>query len=253
MTAPLHPRDRQSIVALLDEPARAGPAHAAARLVEAGMFVGLGSGRAAWVTAWLLAARDDLAGLRVVAASSATEELARSLGFTVDALDGDDVPDLYIDGADEVAPDLSVLKGHGAALLREKLLTVAARRFVVVAEATKRVARLGDTRALPVEVVRFAYADTRRRLLETFDDATVRLDGDGPLVTDEGNHLLELAVPDAMETAEAAAVLRDTVGVIEHGLFIGMADEVMLGGADGSIETLQGRRVGQHAPRRHGP
>lgn len=241
MTQRGQPPDRRHIAALLDDPARAGAAHAAVRMVDPGMFLGLGSGRAVWATTSLLGERDDLAGLRVVAASSETEALAASLGFEVAALDGAAVPDLYIDGADEVAPDLSLLKGHGAALLREKLLAVAARRFVVVAESVKRVARLGDTRALPVEVVRFACADTRRRLLDTFADVTVRTDQGGPLVTDEGHHLLDLGVPDAMAIVDLAGVVRDTVGVIEHGLFIDMADDVLLGGPDGAVEVLRGR------------
>lgn len=239
------PPDRRLMAALLDDPARAGAARAAVRLVEPGMFLGLGSGRAVWATTSLLGQRDDLAGLRVVAASSETEALAASLGFRVAMLDGAAVPDLYIDGADEVDPDLSLLKGHGAALLREKLLAVAARRFVVVAEAAKRVGRLGDTRALPVEVVRFACADTRRRLRDTFAEVTVRTDQDRPMVTDEGHHLLEVAVPDEIDILDLAEVVRDTVGVIEHGLFIDMADEVLLGGPDGTVEVLQRRERGR--------
>lgn len=242
MPQPGEPPDRRDIAALLEDPARAGAARAAVRMVEPGMFLGLGSGRAVWVTTALLGQRNDLTGLRVVAASSATEALAASLGFEVVVLDGAHVPDLYIDGTDEVAPDLTLLKGHGAALLREKLLAVAARRFVVVAEAAKRVARLGDTRALPVEVVRFACADTRRRLLATFAEVTLRTDHDGPMVTDEGHHLLEVAVPDGIGIPDLAEAVRDTVGVIEHGLFIDLADEVLLGNADGSVDVLRGRR-----------
>lgn len=229
--------DRQSIVALLDDPARACVAREAAAGVRPGSVVGLGSGRAVWATMELLARRDELAGLRIVSASSTTEQLAVALGFRVEQLDGTLTLDLAIDGADEVAPDLGLLKGHGAALLREKLVAIAASRFVIVAEASKRVDRLGAQRTLPVEVVRFAWADTARRLRARFGEVTVRTGEDGPLVTDEGNHLLDIAV--SGDAAEVATELSCTVGVIEHGLFLDMADEVLLGGADGTVSRLR--------------
>lgn len=232
--------DRQSIVSLLDDPARACVAREVTARVRPGSVIGLGSGRAVWATMELLARRDELAGLRIVSASSRTEQLAASLGFRVEQLDGTLTLDLAIDGADEVAPDLGLLKGHGAALLREKLVAVAASRFVIVAEASKRVDRLGQQRTLPVEVVRFAWADTARRLRARFGGVTVRTGEDGPLVTDEGNHLLDVAV--SGDAATLATELSCTVGVIEHGLFLNMADEVLLGGADGTVETLRRRR-----------
>ena len=202
--------------------------------------VGIGSGRAVWATMGLLARRQELAGLRVVSASTATERLADELGFTVDHLDGSLRLDLAIDGADEVAPDLSLIKGNGAALLREKLVAVAARRFIIVAEATKRVARLGERAALPVEVVRFGWADTARRLREEFGDVTPRSHNGALLVTDEGNHLIDVVLrDDGADPAVVATALSCTVGVVEHGLFLGMADEVLLGGADGTIEVLR--------------
>lgn len=113
--------NRAAIVKLLDDPARAAVAMAAQERVQPNMTVGLGSGRALWATVELLARRDDLSGVAVVASSSVTERLAEHYGFNLVTLDGDTTPDLYLDGADEVAPDLGLLKGHGAALLREKL------------------------------------------------------------------------------------------------------------------------------------
>lgn len=232
------PEDRRGVVDLLDDPARAAVARAGAERVRPGPPVGLGSGRAVWATMELLARRDDLAGQRVVAASRATERLARECGFTVVALDGDVRPVLHIDGADEVAPDLGVIKGHGAALLREKLIAVASDRFVIVAEAAKRVQRLGEQRTLPVEVVRFGWADTRRRLRALFPEVALCTEDGRPLVTDEGNLLLELALPADVETATVAARLEGTVGVVEHGLFLGLVDEVLLGLPDGRVEVL---------------
>lgn len=232
--------DRSTTVALLDDPARAAVAASAAEMVRPGQALGLGSGRAVWATMELLARRDDLAGLAVVTASSATEDLARQMGFSVVDLDGTVRPDLLIDGADEVAPDLGLIKGHGAALLREKLVAIAARRFVVVAEASKRVDHLGQHVTLPVEVVRFAHADTRRRLRASFDGVTLRVDGDRPLVTDEGHHLLQVRLPaGGTDVAALATALSCTVGVVEHGLFLDLADVALLGGGDGSVQVLR--------------
>jgi ribose 5-phosphate isomerase A len=232
------PADRQAVVGLLDDPARAAAARAAVGHVQQGMVLGLGSGRALWATMELLGRRAELAGLSVVSASVVTERLARQYGFAVAELDGAQRPDLYIDGADEVAPDAGLLKGHGNALLREKLIAVAARSFVVVAEEAKLVEHLGQQRTLPIEVVRFGWTDTLRRLRDMFAEVNVRMDGGQPLVTDEGNHLLEIGIPSGVAPLELSLLLERTVGVVEHGLFLGMADEVLLGGADGGVDVL---------------
>ena len=146
----------------LTDPARAAAAAAAAELVEPGMLIGLGSGRAVWKLTELLGARGD--SIRAATASNRTAELASVLGIEIIELDGSVELDLALDGADEVAPDLGLIKGGGGALLREKIVVCAARRFVVVAETPKRVERLGEHMRLPVEVTRFAWRDTRRRL-----------------------------------------------------------------------------------------
>src|SRR5947209_16817243 len=134
------------------------------------MTIGLGSGRAGWAVLDLLRDR----GVRSAAASTRTEELLREAGIEVVEPDGSLRLALAIDGADEVDPELGLIKGGGAALLREKLLVEAADRFLVVAEVAKLVPRLGTTRPLPVEVVRFAWRDTRRRLLTLLPDAVLR-------------------------------------------------------------------------------
>jgi ribose 5-phosphate isomerase A len=219
----------------MDSPARAAAAAAAAELVEPGMTIGLGSGRAVWAVLDLVRGRD----IRAAAASSRTEELLREAGIEVVEPDGSFTLALAIDGADEVDPALGLIKGGGAALLREKLLVSAAERFVVVAEASKKVARLGETRGLPVEVVRFAWADTRRRLLEVVPSAELRTGDDGaPVVTDEGHYLLDVEIPKSGDLEELAAELKAQVGVVEHGLFLGMADLALLGNDDGSVQTL---------------
>lgn len=226
--------------------ARTAAASAAAQLVEPGMTVGLGSGRAVWVLVDLLGERvgagGDLAegGLRAATASSRTETLARSLGIEVIELDGTVELDLALDGADEVDPQLRLIKGGGGALLREKIVISAARRFVVVAETPKKVERLGEHFRLPVEVVRFAWRDTRRRLAAVLPDATLRPGEDGePYLTDEGHFILDCALPADLDTDALGPRLKQIPGVVEHGLFIGLAERALLGRPDGEVERIE--------------
>jgi ribose 5-phosphate isomerase A len=226
----------------LADPARAAAASAARERIEPGMTIGLGSGRAVFALVDLLATTwSSPEPLRAVAASARTEARARSAGIELAALDGDLTLDLAVDGADEVGPQLALLKGGGGALLREKLVLAAARSVVIVAEAPKLVDRLGTTKALPVEVVRFAWPTTRRRLLDLLPTATLRRTPDGtPVVTDEGHHLLDCQLPDG-DLAALAAAIKSTLGVVEHGLFPDQADEVLLGQPDGSVRVLRRR------------
>jgi ribose 5-phosphate isomerase A len=216
--------------------ARAAAAGAAVALVEPGLTIGLGSGRAVWKVVELLAARGE--PVRAAVASVRTQELARAAGFELVELDGTLELDLALDGADEVDDRLRLIKGGGGALLREKIVISAARRFVVVAEASKRVTRLGEGFRLPVEVVRFGWRDTRRRLAPLLPDAEQRLRGDGEAyVTDEGHLILDCALP-AVDLEELAREVKQVPGVVEHGLFIGMAERALLGQPDGTVETL---------------
>ena len=224
---------------LLLDPARAAAAASAAELVEPGMTIGLGSGRAVFAIVELLARRwPGRPPVRVVVASSATERLARERGFELTGLDEDLTLDLALDGADEVDRRLGLVKGGGGALLREKLVLAAASRVAIVAERAKLVARLGQMYPLPVEVVRFAWPATRRRVLELLPDATLRRQATGaPVVTDEGHHLLDCRLPET-DVAALAAALKATLGVVEHGLFLDLADQALLGAPDGSVQVL---------------
>jgi ribose 5-phosphate isomerase A len=222
-----------------DAKARAAAVAAARWHVEPGMTIGLGSGRA------VLAMVDALAGrwqgappLRVAVASSLTESRARAAGLELIELGATTTLDLAIDGADEVDPRLNLIKGGGGALLREKLVLAAARRALIVAEARKQVERLGSTHPLPVEVVRFAWQTTGRRLLELVPEAILRQDQTGaPVLTDEGHYLLDCQVPDG-DLGDLATALKATLGVVDHGLFLGIADEALLGHADGTVHSL---------------
>jgi ribose 5-phosphate isomerase A len=215
--------------------AREAAARAAAELVQPGMTIGLGSGRAVWAVTERLAA-----GTHVVVASEQTRERAVAAGLDVLELDGSFELDLAIDGADEVDPSLGLIKGGGGALLREKIVISAARRFVVVAEAAKKVDRLGEGFRLPVEVVRFGWADTRRRLSSLLPDAELRStdDASGPYVTDEGHHILDCRIPEGTDAASLAAALAPIPGVVEHGLFLDMASLALLGHPDGTVERV---------------
>jgi ribose 5-phosphate isomerase A len=188
-----------------------------------------------WATLELLRDR----GVRAAAASSRTELLMREAGIEVVDLNGSVRLALAIDGADEIDPELGLIKGGGAAMLREKLVVKAAERFVVVAEASKKVSRLGQTRALPVEVVRFAWRDTQRRLLELVPEAVLRTDERGDIVvTDEGHYILDCELPATGDLAPVGEAIKAEVGVVEHGLFIGLTSLALLGNDDGSVERL---------------
>jgi ribose 5-phosphate isomerase A len=225
-----------------DAAARAAAAAAAVELVSPGMTIGLGSGRAVWKVVELLEARVSALGggaLRVAAASSRTDELVRAAGISVVELDGTIELDLALDGADQVDRSLRLIKGGGGALLREKIVVSAARRFVVVAEAPKLVERLGEGFPLPVEVVRFAWRDTRRRLRRLLPDAELRLRDHGEsYVTDEGHFILDCSLPGDADLGTLDRSLKQVPGVVEHGLFIGLAERVLLGRTDGEVEVL---------------
>lgn len=163
-------------------------------------------------------------------------------------LDGSFELDLALDGADEVDGSLGLIKGGGGALLREKIVISAARRFVVVAEAVKKVERLGEGFRLPVEIVRFGWRDTRRRLSGLLPDAELRSteDKSEPYVTDEGHYILDAPIPPEASASDLDQALKRIPGVVEHGLFLDMADLALLGRPDGTVERLERGAAGFH-------
>jgi ribose 5-phosphate isomerase A len=213
---------------------------AAAQLVENGMVVGLGTGStAAWFVKALAARKLDIRG---VPTSEATANLARELGIALAALD--DVKSIYltVDGADEIGPGLSLIKGGGAALLREKLVWEASRRCVVIADAAKQVKALGKF-PLPIEVVRFGHVHTGQRLADIaaeFDllPPRLRMAERGVVVTDGGNVIYDMAAGVIAEPAALAAALKTVTGVVDHGLFLDLADEALLGTDQGVVKLV---------------
>lgn len=209
---------------------------AAAELVESGMRLGLGTGSTVAYFLDAVAARGiDVVG---VPTSMATANRCRELGIALVGLEEVDRLDLVVDGADELTPDLNLTKGGGGALLREKVVAAMGDRFVVIATPDKVVDRLGATFALPVEVVAFAVPEVARRLM-ALGAADVRPRGEGQYRTDNGNAILDATftagIPD-VDLLDVALAL--TPGVAEHGLFVGMASEALLGTPDGTVQRL---------------
>lgn len=210
----------------------------AAAMVTDGMRVGLGTGTTSvqFIHALGERVRDGLK-VRCVASSDASAALGRSLGMDVVTLDELPELDLYVDGADEVGPQMSLIKGGGAALLREKIVASAAARFVVVVDESKIVPQLGRF-PLPVEVIKMARPLVEPRLAELGLNPVLRQkkDGSGPLVTDEGNWILDCHCGTIADPEQTAAEIRSIVGVVEHGLFLGYATEVLVAGENGVRE-----------------
>ena len=205
-------------------------------LVENGMVVGLGTGStAAWFVK-ALAAR----GLNItcVATSVATADLATGLGMTVAELGETREIDLTVDGADEIGPGLSLIKGAGAALLREKLVWEASRRCVVIADAAKPVRTLGKF-PLPIEVVAFGHKITALRICDALGECDIgaaprlRMNDGAPVRTDGGNLIYDAACGRIEEPAALAFALKSVTGVVDHGLFLDLADQALIGGPDG--------------------
>ena len=213
-------------------------ARKALSLVRDGMTLGLGSGSTTAYFVEMLGekvASGDLIDIRGVPTSEATAQQARKLGIPLTTLEDCPQLDLAVDGADEVDPNLNLIKGLGRALLREKIVEVHTRRFVVIVDESKLVDRLGQRGPLPVEVVTF-QAQAHIRWLNTLGcRAEQWYEDDGsPVVTDNGNYLarcwFEGGIPDAYELAE---MLSQRPGIVEHGLFLDMASEVIVAGEDG--------------------
>lgn len=213
-------------------------AAAASTLITSGTLVGLGTGSTVNVLLELLAARlaaGELTGVIGVPTSEATAARCRALRIPLAALDDQPALALAIDGADEIGPRLALIKGLGGALLREKLVARAARRFVVIADASKRVRRLGTRAALPVEVEPFGWS-THLPFLERLGARPElrRFAAGTPFVTDGGHYIVDCRFPRGIaDPRRLARALDARPGLIEHGLFLGIAHEALIADAKG--------------------
>lgn len=220
-------------------------AERALELVQPGMKLGLGSGSTAKLFVDLLGERVK-AGLSVVTVptSEATDRQARALGITVTTLDEEPYLDLTVDGADELDDDLRLIKGGGGALLREKIVATASARLVIICDSSKKVERLGRF-PLPIEVVQFGLTATRNMIQTLAADVgckgemVLRTRPDGTaFITDSGHRILDCAFSEIPDPEALAESLQIVPGIVEHGLFLGLADAAFVAG-DAGIEVIE--------------
>ena len=212
-------------------------AEAAAEIIESGMVVGLGSGSTAKLFVDALGARVAGEGLKItgIPTSDATEAQARALKIPLTTFAECQQIDLTVDGADEVRlGSLDLIKGHGGALLREKIVASASKRTVIVADETKIVERLGLMVSVPVEVVRYGWQVTQLKLKSLGARPKMRMISEGqPYITDGGNYIFHCNYGPLDDPKETAHHLDHVVGAVEHGLFLGFATKVIVGGREG--------------------
>jgi len=212
----------------------------AARLVTDDMVVGLGTGSTADYLVRALAQRlqDGLRIKGAICSSQATEDLARSLSIPITDLNMYPLLDIYIDGADEIDPQMHLIKGAGGALLREKILASVARRFIVIADETKKVSRLGLRYPVPVEVIPLAIAPIQQRLSDLGATVHLRQVNGRPFVTDNHNVILDCTFSEGIDDpTHLDTQIHAIVGVVESGLFLNLAQQAIIGGPNG-IEII---------------
>ena len=213
-------------------------ARRALEFVEDGMVLGLGSGTTSTMFIQELGERVRQ-GLRVrgIATSTASRQLAESLSIPIITFDDSPVLDLAVDGADEVGPGLALIKGGGGALLREKIVASASRKFIVIADSSKLVNQLGRF-PLPAEVIQMALPVVTRKLDAFGLNPKLRHRPDGArFITDEGNFILDCSCGEITDPAKTAADIRGVPGVVEHGLFLRMASFALIASDQGVIEV----------------
>lgn len=210
----------------------------AVALVQSGNRVGLGTGSTAKYAIEEIGrklAAGELTGIVGVATSEASEKLAREVGIPTETLDPR-LLDIAIDGADEIAPNLDLIKGLGGALVREKMTEVQAGRLIIIADHTKIVARLGEKAPLPIEILQFGFLSTIERLREILPAGRLRHTGAQPYVTDNGNYIFDAQLPAEMDVRALERRLKGTLGVVDTGLFLGMAERAFVAAPDGVQE-----------------
>lgn len=209
----------------------------AAEFVESGMVVGLGHGSTAIIAIEIIARKLEdglLKDIIGVPCSLQAEEEARKYQVPIVTLEERPVIDLTIDGADEVDPKLNMIKGGGGALLREKIVAQASRREVIVVDESKQVKVLGEQRAVPVEVLPFGWRTQTAYLKSLGARVTARRNSNGSFfITDQGNLILDCHFGPIADYRRLAVQLQERAGIVEHGLFLGMATDVIIAGSDG--------------------
>ena len=213
------------------------------KYVRDGMVVGLGTGSTADLFLQALAAalkEGRVRDVRGVPTSRQSERRAEHLGIPLTTLADAPRPDVTIDGADEIAPDLDLIKGLGGALLREKIVAQNSKKLVIIADSGKAVSKLGTKAMLPVEVVGFAHETHAAFLRSLGATPTLRRSGDAPYVTDNGNFIYDCRFNGIDDPAELDLALRRRAGVVETGLFVGMASVALIAGEERVEERVRG-------------
>jgi len=224
---------------MANEEEKEAACRAAAKLVRDGDIVGLGTGSTAYFAVVALGERVK-AGLKIIGipTSVQTGELARAVGIPLTTLDEHPEIDITIDGADEVDPQLRLIKGGGGALLREKVIAAASKKMVVVVDSSKVVPVLGKF-PLPIEVISFARTVVEKKIVSLGGSPKLRAKPDGsPFITDNGNQILDCSFGKIDDPAALALILSETPGIVEHGLFIGLAKLALVGRGD-RVEELR--------------
>ncbi len=214
----------------------------AAEMVESESVIGLGSGSTARYATLRIGERirqGALSRIRAVPTSIETARLAKEAGIPLSTLEETPQIDITIDGADEVAPNLDVIKGLGGFLLREKIVAYATQREIIVVDDSKLVQSLGQKSPVPVEVIRFGWQNTRMALRETGASALLRRQEGQPYITDEGNYIIDCHYDRIADPPQLAKYINGIPGVVENGLFLGMVDTVLVASSEG-IRILRG-------------
>jgi ribose 5-phosphate isomerase A len=219
--------------------AKRAAAHAAADLVPDGAVIGLGSGSTFQFVIQRLAQRlRDGLKVQGVPTSRATAEAAQRAGIPLLELDSVERLDLAIDGADEVDPQKNLIKGGGGAHVRERIVAAAAKELMVVIDDQKLVTVLGKAFLLPVEVLPFGWKHAERRIAATGCKPALRQHDGKPFVTDNGNYVLDCKYDGVDDPAWLAEHLNTLVGVVDHGLFVGMTGRVVVGDKAGKVRVI---------------
>jgi ribose 5-phosphate isomerase A len=226
--------------------AKLAAAQHAVRYVQDGMTLGLGTGSTAEIAIVKLAERVTLQKLNIfcIPTSKRTQEFAAAHGLNIAEIAEDTEIDLTIDGADEVSPDLSLIKGMGGALLWEKIVAKMSRKLYIVVDTTKIVKYLGEKNPVPVEVVQYGWKKTKRMIEASFRCSAQLRTRDGKIfVTDSGNYILDCKFEKIDAPSELERRFREITGVVETGLFCGLAKKIIVGNTDGSIREIDANDV----------
>ena len=223
------------------EPLKKEAALRAVQLVQSGNRVGLGTGSTARYAIEEIGRKlktGELTGIVGVSTSEASEKLAREVGIPTQPLDPRPL-DIAIDGADEIAPNLDLIKGPGGALVREKVTEVQARRLIIIADHTKIVGTLGEKAPLPIEILKFGFLSTIERLREFLPGGRLRQPGAHPYETDNGNYIYDAQLPKDFNPVELERRIKGTLGVVDTGFFLGMAERAFVAAPDGVRELTR--------------